>query len=661
MTTESLVFNGIDGASGEYLLENLTPEAIARIARGQPVDPLDLKDARIRRSLDESRQDHFGLKEGLDPRDLAQSGWGVIFPSSLEAKQRDLLKEALKPLLEHRQKQAAEKVENYYREFVDDNGYRPAETKQDFLKRFGRGVGPADPDKVPYYLLIAGDPEQIPFTFQYQLDVQYAVGRIHFDDPEDYYRYATSVVEAESRKFTLPRRAVFLGTANEGDRATSLSTEHLIKPLAASLRLDQPDWEIQEMLGDQAYKSNLSRLFRATETPALLFTASHGMAFPNGNPRQFPHQGALLCQDWPGPKGHRGPVPEDFYFSGDDIDQDANVFGLLAFLFACYGAGTPKTDNFYRAAFLDQKPIAPRSFLARLPQRLLSHSRGGALAVVGHVERAWGYSFYWDGIGEDLVVFESMLKRLAEGYPLGAALEYFNGRYAELSTDLTSELDETTPEMQDEIKIAGLWTANNDARNYAILGDPAVRVMVGDASASQAERPIFESTTPVLLTEKIAPAAALPADQPEIIITAGVVETRAALSEADLEFGLGDTLRQAGTSIGSGLQQLVNKLGVFLTAALEDATSLEVATYVSENMGEVKYENGRFTGANLRALTRIHIDGDTLLCVPEKDGEVDETLWKIHIEMMQQAQAGRAELLKTVISTASSLGNLIKS
>ncbi|MGW8250059.1 MAG: hypothetical protein ACWGO1_05410, partial [Anaerolineales bacterium] len=429
---QEMIFNGINGETGGYDLPPQTPQIIASVARGVPIDPEHRNDIDIRRDLDAALEDHYGLREGLDPTDLSQAGWGVVFPQSMSEVELTGIKEALKPLLDYRRAQAASSKEHYYKECLGDKGYLPNQSKGDFLASHGRGPGPADPEKLPYYLLIVSDPQTIPYSFQYQLDVQYAVGRIHFDNLEDYHCYAVSVVEAEKRSYALPRQAVFFGAANQDDRATQLSAQELVTPLATYLAGNRENWDIQTSLEAQARKSDLATLLSRDEAPALLFTASHGMSFPAGDDRQLQHQGALLCQDWPGPKQHKGRIPEDYYFSADDLSGENNVLGMLAFFFACYGAGTPHMDDFYRKAYMERKAIAPYPFLSRLPQHLLAHPKGGALAVVGHVERAWGYSFFWQGVGQDLVTFESTLDRLMDGHPLGSALEYFNSRYAEL-------------------------------------------------------------------------------------------------------------------------------------------------------------------------------------------------------------------------------------
>ena len=421
------------------------------------------------------------MRAGVDSADLAQTGWGIVFAHG--DPQTDAIREALLELLQQRREQAGER----YREFVSEDAYRPGESKDDFLSRHGAGPGPVNPKVVPYYLLLVGSPEQIPFYFQYQLDVQHAVGRLHFDSVDAYATYARGVIEQEMRGSTpdRPPRALFFGTQNLDDPPTILSASQLVAPLAAELADDHPTWAVERVPPAEATKARLLDLLggQVDQTPTLLFTASHGMGFPRGDVRQLSQQGALLCQDWPGPVQWQRDIPQDFYVAADDISDSARVDGLIAFHFACYGAGTPRLDDFAHAGLQERRQIAPHAFLSQLPQRLLGHPGGGALAAIGHVERAWGYSFQWPGDGAaggpQIEAFRSALYEMMAGKPLGAALEYLNERYAELSTELTREMEDIKfGKRVDDLRLAGMWTANNDARAYVILGDPAVRLSV---------------------------------------------------------------------------------------------------------------------------------------------------------------------------------------
>lgn len=649
---ERLYFNGINGATGSYELPPLSPEEVASVALGERINEEVYRELKNRHT---SMEAHFGVN--ADQTNLAETGWGVVFAA--KDPRTDALREALQPLLDLRRAQATQDDERLYREFSGGAGYRPGESYLDFLGRHGMGPGPADPTKVPYYLLLVGDPEQIPYRFQYQLDVQYAVGRLALPSLEAYAQYAESVVAAEKEgRLQLPRRAVFFGVRNENDRATQLSTQELIRPLSKEMADLHPNWEIA--LTEETNKANLGALLGGDATPALLFTASHGMGFPNGDPRQLRHQGALLCSDWPGPRDWKKVIPEDFYFSADDVGSDARLAGMLGFFFACYGAGTPHLDAFSHKALDQREELAPHAFIAQLPQRLLGHPKGSALAVVGHVERAWGYSFMWSGAGRQLGVFQETLDQLMDGYPIGAAIEWFNERHAELSVVLASEIEEIKEfdKRRDDVKLAGMWTANKDARSYVILGDPAVRLPVAAEDApAEVERPTITVThdrLEALQAAETAEEAETGADAASDTGPETVSAQAAPVTEEDFAVAFG--LRDQFSGLTESLRTFTDQLADALSRAARDITTLEVKTYTTADISAVS--ESEEPAADLRALTHVAFDGDTKVFVPAGREGVDEGLWQIHLEMVREAQKNRAQFLQAMAEMAT---NLLKS
>jgi hypothetical protein len=172
---------------------------------------------------------------------------------------------------------------------------------------------------------------------------------------------------------------------------------------------------------------------------------------------------------------------------------------------------------------------------------------------------------------------------------------------------------------------------------------------------SKARRPT--AGIPAMPEDLKSSAAPAPASMPAPAPQPPAAAPAAAASEVD--YGLLDSLRTGQAAVTDAVQKFVMKLGEYLSTALDDATSLEVRTYISEDINGVTYEKGKFGGnARLRALTRVNIDGDSQACIPETDGELDTAVWAVHMDMLRQAQESRAELMKTMVSAASNLANI---
>lgn len=665
--SEELYFNGINGTTGKPSLPPMKLNEFVASFIDYPLLPEDKAAGQYYKHVREVSD--FAPADDRDPKLLNKVGWGVIF-----AEEEDpAVIEALQPLLQLRQEQAGEYFYAYAGRDGQRRGYTKGEDKINFLQSRGaEPFGPADPNNAPYYLLLVGDPAKIPFPFQYELDVQYAIGRLHFDRPEAYAQYAQNVVLAETGKLQLPRKATFFGV--DHDNATHLSAEHLIKPLAEELTEliahDKLNWTLETFLKEQATKSALTTMLNGPTSPTLLFTASHGVHFDIDDKRLRNFQGALLCPD--DPEKMHDFRDESYYFAAQDLTTNANLLGLMAFHFACYSAGSPIQNDFLIGNDRRRPPlIAPYPFIARLPQQLLLN---GALAVIGHIERAWTYSISFSGENradnKHLATFRSTMRRLFDGHPIGSALEFVNEKYGEYSTALSRGVEAremNRKDAPDDLAIAKLWMANNDARNFIIVGDPAVRLPIAtEPDTASTERPPLARIQSAVYGSANMQSEATTSSQ--LLSQSNTLVTPHSTVEAD-SYGL----REVRQSIQTKLSNVAAKVEEILNSTLENVTTLEVLTYTSNDDLRQAYDTKTkqfHEQAVLKAVTQISYTGDISHMVPvvsqsssteERTAsvtEIDEQLWAIHREMVETAQKNKIEFFKAVAEVACALSRL---
>ena len=384
-----------------------------------------------------------GLPFDHDPLRIEDAGWGVIFAGG----DRAGVERQIAPLLSHR----GDQVPAGRFKVLE---YRPGESAKGWLARHGAYPGTIVPGRVPYDLLIVGGPGAVPFEFGAALGLEYAVGRLAFDDPEGYGRYARDLVARETGQGPPQDREIaFWGPRLPGDRASKMSADDLLGRLVEGCPEEDEapiaavsGFRSRACLAREATHDRLSRMIHpgpGDRAPSVIVAASHGLE--GGDPRAGP--GALLTQD------------QDV-FSALDVLDHARVSGLIAVIFACFGAGT-------RGA----APGEPAA-MAALPQRLLGHPLGGASAVLGHVDRAWGYSIRPPGLPPQIAPIRNFLGRVLRGEPVGHAMRDFSLRHAASASALLDRIEAGSSDPRG----ASLPSERADARDFLLLGDPAARL-----------------------------------------------------------------------------------------------------------------------------------------------------------------------------------------
>jgi len=181
---------------------------------------------------------------------------------------------------------------------------------------------------------------------------------------------------------------------------------------------------------------------------------------------QRERQGALVTQEWsPGQ-----PVGAEACFTAADVPADADLGGLIHVIFACFGGGCPETDN-YPDFGAQPKAIAPAPIVARLPQRLLTK---GALGVIGHVDRAWNFSFQSGAGLPQNQVLKGLIEGIMMGLPVGFSMDITSLQWGTLAAQLGVVAGPGAAPVP--AALANLVVARDDARNYVFYGDPSVRL-----------------------------------------------------------------------------------------------------------------------------------------------------------------------------------------
>ena len=428
-------------------------------AYSRPPLPLESLLAQLDETPHEDTLATKDVVDGVDPDDLAQAGWGFI----VHEHENPAVLEALQPLFNRREKDAGARYFGALR-------YEEGDTWDSFLRHHGAGPAAANPKNLPYYLLIVGEPSRIPFSFQSELDVSYGLGRICLPDVQAFAHYADNVISYQQSQAPASHRLALFGPHNR-DVLTELSIDNLVQPLNDALvekkEEEDQDWLLEPYLGLEATRSRLESLLAAP--PSIFFSATHGTTSFNNPHHMKRKQGGLVCADWDAAQ----LIDSHHCFYGEDLVENSDLRGMISFNFGCFTAGTPRRGIALPGQSRPQ--LSERSFVSHLHQSMLG-KKNGALAAVGHVDAAYQHSFMWHDYYRDMDHFIGTMARMLRGKTVGWAMEYFNRRLADVAARIVGRMfDQPPPRGMVRLQ---QWLAFLDARNYVVLGDPAVRLNV---------------------------------------------------------------------------------------------------------------------------------------------------------------------------------------
>lgn len=338
------------------------------------------------------------------------------------------------------------------------------------------GLRGMDANAIPKFLLIIGSPQEIPWSFQYRLQLDAAVGRLDLD-AAGLEHYITALL-TEWNGATVTRATPVVWAVDHGPQDITRLMRRTIADRLTNAFVTDAGQEFTmpggALSGDTSTGTALvDALVR--RTPAFVATSSHGATGPLDDPVSMAAQLGV-------------PVDRDHAtLALAALTNTWSPHGTIWYAHACCSAGCDAVSSFSGVAAptttLGQTLTALGTLGAQsapLPKLLLGRS-SPARAFIGHVEPTFDWTLRDTRNGQTTTahIIDAFYRQLhrASRPPLGLAMQVYYRGVGGLWRDVANARDDINtfkPGAVDELRRLRLIAA--DLESMVLLGDPTVTI-----------------------------------------------------------------------------------------------------------------------------------------------------------------------------------------
>jgi hypothetical protein len=334
------------------------------------------------------------------------------------------------------------------------------------------------PESLPFYLLLVGSPEEIPWKLQYVLNANRCVGRLHLVG-RALENYVEALISGKWSKDTIsdPNHAVVWAVDHGENDISNLMRNSIAEPVARELRADDQIGTGAVFLDGSESPATLEDLAGtlSSHRPGLVVTTSHGMTGPLNDATK-------MARDLGLPVDSRGQTlpPEELLGRWQPA-------GAIWYAHACCSAGGDRQSGFVDLVSRDSAIgrvltgiAALGSQIAPLPTALLGADQP-LRAFIGHVEPTFDWTlqqrattqFVTASIVDALYGYMYVRKGDVER-PIGLAFREWYARTNGLRAQYQQTVKRFNSGEDVDNLLLALQLAARDIESTVILGDPTV-------------------------------------------------------------------------------------------------------------------------------------------------------------------------------------------